>query len=298
MSDLTLGIDLGGTHMRAAVVDEDGRLLAHRVEPTPHQIDSLDGLIQLSAEVIAKRSLSHAVVGVPGPVDYGRGRMLYAPNLGTGWLEHLTAGGLSQALGVPVWLANDADLAAVGEAGFGAGRNFEDFVYITVSTGVGAAAIMGHQLVHGLRSALEIGHTVVDWEAEARREASTVEELASGTAIAHQAVAIGLPADSAQVVALAHRGDIRAQQIVDRASAVAAVAVLNLCQLLAPQAVILGGGVGLSGTLTDPISDLLGRKVDGPLGRLPELLLADLGDDAALAGSAAWPRFFRVSSGR
>ena len=94
--------------------------------------------------------------------------------------------------GLSVSIANDADLAAVGEAWFGAGRDFADVAYLTVSTGIGAGIVTGGLLVHGGRSLAEVGHTVVDGEALADGRPATVEELGSGTALDRLAEEAGL----------------------------------------------------------------------------------------------------------
>ena len=110
--------------MRAALVDPDGRILLRRSVATPSEADVPASLIELIATVAGERghgAASHAVVGLPGAVDYAAGRLLWAPHLPEQWTDLLSADALTAHLGMPVCIANDADLAAVGESSFGAG---------------------------------------------------------------------------------------------------------------------------------------------------------------------------------
>src|SRR5579859_2111317 len=145
---LTLAVDLGGTNLRAALVDAEGRIQARHQRPTPHDASAPEALLELVREV-GGGGCQLAVIGVPGRVDYSAGRLEYAPNLHPAWTELLAAEPLAAHLGLPVRVANDADLAAVGETCFGAAAGRSDVVYMTVSTGVGAGVLLGGRLVHG-----------------------------------------------------------------------------------------------------------------------------------------------------
>lgn len=291
-NDELLVIDLGGTSMRAAMVDADGARRSRTVRPTPESADTKP-LIELAEEVADGQCPVRAVVGVPGRVDYGAGQLEWAPNLPPGWAQELREDVLSEALGLEVALANDADLAAVGESWFGAGRDHGDVVYVTISTGIGAGVVHGGRLLHGRRSLAEIGHTVLDRGAAGVGRPATVEELGSGTAIGRLAGDVGLPTDGVDVVARWRSGDPAATAVWEEVLEVAGLVAVNLAQLFVPDVVVVGGGVGLVGEA------VLGRMREvlaalGPLG-LPEpiaVVNAELGDDAGLVGGAAWHRSF------
>ena len=136
----TLTVDLGGTHMRCARVGPDGTITDREVRATPHDGTGTDALVELIRAVAASAPCEGAVIGVPGRVDYHSGRLEYAPNLPPGWIGGLTEAALGATVGLRVALANDADLAAVGEAYFGAGRDHADVAYVTLSTGGRARA--------------------------------------------------------------------------------------------------------------------------------------------------------------
>lgn len=289
MAEHVLAVDLGGTRMRAAAVDADGGVVRRCAQPTPRNGECPDAVVDLAAEVLGAQPVGRAVVGVPGTVNYRDGRLEHAPNLPPHWPAGLDETLLAQRLGVPVDLANDADVAAVGEAYAGAGRGFDDVVYLTVSTGVGAGVLLERRLVHGRRSLAEVGHTVVDRDAARRGEPASLEDLGSGTALERAAGAAGLPADGRKVTELAATGDATAQRVWDELASVVAVGVANLAYLFAPDVVVLGGGVGRAGeVLLDPLRRHLDRH--GPPGRDEriELRTAELGDDAGLVGAAAW----------
>jgi glucokinase len=164
----------GDWRLRVAVVGPDGSIVSREVIATLK--DDPDALARTMRSVLerAGRPIAGAVVGVPGPVDYSRGEVLKLPNL-PAWEGSTSAGRLSADLGISVLLANDADLAALGEHRYGAGRGSEDMLYVTSSTGVGAGVIIGGRLLHGRLSLAEAGHTIID-----RATGGTLEGLGSG----------------------------------------------------------------------------------------------------------------------
>lgn len=138
--------DLGGTRLRVAVVDASGSLAAKEVIATPE--GDPGALVGAMRQVLDKTGshVAGAVVGVPGPVDYVTGEVLTLPNL-PAWEGTLRASRLAEELAMPVRVANDADLAALGEHRFGAGRDTEDMLYVTSSTGVGAGVIIAERML-------------------------------------------------------------------------------------------------------------------------------------------------------
>lgn len=289
MKSVTLAVDLGGTRMRAAIVESGGGIGARTVMPTPRDQPCAHALYQLMGELSARASgdVGSVVVGVPGRVDYTAGRLEHAPNLPPGWLDDLNEESLGASIGCPVALANDGDMAAVGEALFGAGRDFVDVVYVTFSTGVGAGVVLGGCLVRGRRSLAEIGHTVLLTRDDG--QVSTVEDLASGTALGRAAHEAGIAVDGGELVALVGAGMPKAVEVFGRVADAIALTVVNLAQLFSPDVVIIGGGLGRNLDLLGPvIRAALDRS--GPRG-LPnpiEIAQAALGDDSGLVGAAGW----------
>ena len=277
-SNSILACDVGGTRLRVAVVDPDGTVGSKRAMPTPG--NDPDALARIMREVVHKvgRSIAGAVVGLPGPVNYLRGEVLRLPNL-PDWAGHLSADSLGEELGIPVLLANDADLAALGEHRFGAGLGYRDMVYVTVSTGVGAGVILGDRLVHGELSLAEVGHTIID-----RATHGTVESLGSGTALARLA-----GEDAASVEARARGGDSDALQYFATVAGDLAIGVFNLVHLFSPEVVVVGGGMSQAGDLLlAPIRRVLDEcGADCPSSRV-EVVRAKGGDDVGLRGATVF----------
>lgn len=285
---LTLAVDIGGTNLRSAVVDDDGNILDRAHAATPRQAPDTSVVLALSLPLRDAHPVDRAVVALPGRVDHEDGTLLHGPNLPAGWVPQLTRAALEAAFELPVAWANDADVAAIGEARFGAGRGHDDLVYVTVSTGVGAGIVVGGRLILPRHSAGEVGHSVVDRALAAAGPDGTVEGLGSGTAIAVGARTAGLDAVGAGIVTRVGAGDETARRVWDDAMFAVGLGVVNLAHLAGPTLVVVGGGVGRNGDLvTAPIQATLDRL--GPAGPRIPVVTAELGDDSGLVGAAAWP---------
>lgn len=290
MSGPVLAADLGGTQMRVALVDAQGNLLVRQSAATPAQGDvpaALIGLISTAARDRTFGDVSYAIVGLPGAVDYEAGHLLWAPNLPDQWPKRLSRDELESDLALRTYVANDADLAAVGEARYGAGAGSHDVAYLTISTGIGAGIVHSGRLVRGIRSLAEIGHTVIDWRAWLDGRPSTLEELASGTGISRLGREAGLGDVSARdVLAAARDGNPTAVAIRDEAIAACAVGVANLVMAFFPTTIVVGGGMGLREEFFEPLRELVLGRHEYP--SKPVIVRAALGDDAALVGAAGW----------
>ena len=272
-----LACDVGGTRLRVARVDPDGTVHDKHVIPTPP--DDPSALARVLAEAIDGPGGPPAavVIGIPGPVDYSAGVPLMLPNL-PDWEGHVQASRLEAELGLPVVLANDADLAALGEYAYGAGRDSIDMVYVTVSTGVGAGVVLGGKLVRGRLSLAEIGHTIID-----RRSRETVETLGSGTALGRLS-----GEDGASVAARAARGDPETARQFREVAENLAVGVFNLAHLFSPDMAVIGGGMSQAGDLLlDPVRDAFNACQPGCPAAGVTVVRAEGGDDAGLKGAAA-----------
>ncbi len=294
MSDspaLVLAADIGGTHMRAALVDGRGDVLIHRTVPTPAHDDAPGALVDLIRAVkdsCGQVAPCHAVVGLPGAVDYDAGRLLWAPHLPETWPELLSGGALANQLGLPVFIANDADLAAVGEATFGAGVGSSDVAYLTISTGIGAGIMCRGRLLRGHRSLAEVGHTVVDWQEWCAGRPSTLEQLGSGSGMAREAAASGLgDLDARAIFDMASRGDRRARDIWSRAISACAVGVCNLVMTFSPSTVVIGGGIGRQRKFFTAVRKTVISRPQHQPDDL-SIVTSALGDEAGLAGAAGW----------
>ena len=160
----TLGLDLGGTKIAAAVV-EDGTILSKtRVDTPQGGFDSvIDALEHCARTLLAEHNDIEAVgVGSPGPLDIKKGVVLFAPNI-TGMVDAPVVAELSTRLGKRVFIENDANAAGYAEHLFGAARDLENSIYVTISTGVGGGIFVGDRVIHGAFGAAgEVGHMTLD----------------------------------------------------------------------------------------------------------------------------------------
>ncbi len=306
---LAVAVDLGGTRFRVGLVGRQGDLIAHTVYPT----DAAAGPDVILARIadailhaIASAPAGARPVGVgivaPGPVDPWRGVIYQAPNL-PGWEDLPLADRLAALCHLPVRAGNDANLAALGEHRFGAGRGVSHMIYFTVSTGVGGGIIVDDHLLLGARGvAGEPGHMTI--ELHGRRcncgNYGCLETLASGTAIAREAaeaLAAGRPSvlggpgatpTAAEVNAAAEAGDPLAVELMETAARAMGVGVVNLLHLFDPRMVVIGGGVSRSGERWWRAlrAEVERRAMPIYLQGL-QIVPAALRDDAGLYGAAA-----------
>jgi glucokinase len=298
-------LDIGGTTLRVACYPPDS-LTPTNVQKTstqPAGPETLPRLIKLVRSIWpAGQTVAGVGVAVPGPVDPFTGVVLRAPSL-PGWENLHLREILGQALQVPVYVGNDANVAALGEWVYGAGQGHQDLIYMTISTGIGGGIIVNGQLLLGACGlAGELGHVTVLAEGPicscGRR--GHLEALASGPSIAswvNQQLQSGAASDliqgvhlsAKQIAVAAVAGDRLAQAAFERAGAYLGEALANFINIFNPSAVILGGGVSQSGELLlDPIRKVLQRQVFSHhyLDKL-KLTTAALGDEAGLLGALA-----------
>lgn len=263
-----VGIDLGGTKIRAIVTDRDGEILGEDTRPT----DADDGQAAVIGRLVASAQAAIAAsqvpassivaVGVtaPGTVDFDAGILHQPPNL-PGWDAVPLAELLRARLELPVFLENDANAAAYGEWRYGAGMGLRHMIYLTVSTGIGGGLILNGALYRGADGAAgEIGHMTVDETGPPHNcgMVGCLEVMASGTAIARMAAEVveagRSPAlarlattegelTAAQVDEAADAGDRAAIEILERAAHYLGVGLANCINIFNPEAIVIGGGV-------------------------------------------------------
>lgn len=300
-----LAFDVGGTDMKAALLDEQGRMLESRRVPTP--LDGqrtgdrvVDEVARLAAELAsAHPDVRPAAAGllVPGHVDDVRGIGVFAENLG--WREFPFRDRAESALGVPVGFGHDVRGAGEAEHRMGAARGFDDVVVVTIGTGIAAAVFVDGRLYTGGGLAGEIGHDrVAEGPICACGGRGCLEAVASAAAIARRySLRTGRPiAGAKEVLELMRAGDANAA--ADWASALDALALgfSHVVALLAPQAIVIGGGLSEAG---DELLQPLRERLDGILTfhRRPQLIKASIGADAGLFGSALAARDALAAAG-
>ena len=305
-----LGVDVGGTNLKAGLVDAEGRILAARKRPLgvfrgPEAFAAeLADLAREAAEAggADPAALEYVGIGIPGAV--AGGQVLYTCNIPMKDvpLERY----FRRRLDVPVLLGNDADCAAVGEYLCGAGRGTRNFAVVTLGTGVGGGFILNGKLYSGSGMAGEVGHMVICRDGapcgcgrrgcwEAYSSATGLIRLTREAMAAHpDSLLHALAAENGGVEGrtafqAAQAGDPAAVELCRTYVGYLAAGVTNLVNILQPEALALGGGVADAppALLLDPLREIVERECyPRHAGRAPRVVKAELGNDAGIIGAA------------
>jgi glucokinase len=302
-----IGVDLGGTKMAVGVVDSEQQIHFQGKEPSIGL--SEDELVEdLARELQEARAARPDVVaaglGIPATIDHARGLAIHAVNLTITDVPIRDV--MKERLGLPVFVDNDANVAALAEHLYGAGRGADDVVMLTVGTGIGGGLVLGGEVYRGSTgAAAELGHIVIVEDGLPCQgncpNHGCVETYASGTAIAREgraaaerepdsalgkALAQG-PIVGKTVTQLAIRGDALAAEVVANAGRHLGVALASLANIFDPDVFVIGGGVSAVGELLlEPARHELRARALPPQNKTP-VKLAELGPDAGMIGAAA-----------
>jgi len=317
MAEYVVGVDFGGTHLRAALIDREGTILKRIKCKTMAHLGA-DVVFDRIAEAVRdtadglKEGDSLVGVGViaPGPLDPFKGIVFYAPNLK--WKNVPLVDELEARLGYPVFAGNDANLAALAEHRYGAGKGLTDLIYITVSTGIGGGVIINNEMLLGSNGqAAEVGHMQIMPEGPlcGCGQRGCVESVASGTnigRIANERLRNGVESvlgshegeiTAKEVVQAAQQGDRLALELLNQAGSYIGLALTNLVHIFNPQRFVFGGGVSNAGDLLfEPIRHALKRRTIPSYHGTFDIVPTELGDNVGLLGAAALA-FARVDAG-
>lgn len=289
-----LAFDVGGTDTKAALVDGTGRIVALRRRRTPHDgAGTADAVIAAVGEFAREFRRDHPDVHpraagllVPGHVDDAAGVGVFSENLD--WRDFPFRSRAEEELGLPVLFSHDVRGAGEAEHRLGAAAPFDDVVVMAIGTGIAAAVFVGGRLVTAGGMAGEVGHSrVADGPLCTCGGVGCLEAIASAAAIARLYTArTGTPVSgSKEVLDRAQAGDADAAAVWEGALDALALSLSHTVALLAPQAVVIGGGLSQAGpALFEPLA----RKLDAILTfhRRPLLLPASIGEDAGVIGAA------------
>jgi len=306
----SVGVDLGGTNIRAAVFDDGMEILGRSEMPTRAQEAADDVIRRIAACVrealdrssVAAEEVGGVGIGAAGLTDWRTGVVVLASNLG--WRNVPLKERLEQELdGLRVEVDKDTNAAALAEARLGTGREFGHFLYVTAGTGIGGGLILDGALYRGATGgAGDIGHVVVDpggplcgcgghgcvevFSSGAGMVNRAREMLADGAQAASSSMAVeGLTTET--IFGSAEEGDAVAAQVVETAGRALGLALADYVNLNNPEAIVLGGGVVRAGRVyTDPVERELRRRALPALGEVVKLVPPGLGDDVGVVGAA------------
>ncbi|WP_419874509.1 ROK family protein [Candidatus Pristimantibacillus sp. PTI5] len=288
---IAIGIDIGGTKIAFGFVDEQGVVIAKgslqtdlSVEPAEMLARVADAVKQLAEQNgLALASLKGVGVGAPGPLNTQKGELTCPPNLKS-WWGFPVVDELKQHLPLPIKMENDATAAALAEKWVGAAKDSDHFIFITISTGIGAGIFMHGKLLTGSTgNAGDAGFMLVD------QAGTPWEVVASGTAVARQATELlGREVTSKEAFELAAQGDPQMSELVNRVFTSIGMGCVSLINILDPNKIVIGGGVSQVGEpLFAAVRDYVSKHALNPSGREAAIVPALLQQDAGLIGAAA-----------
>jgi glucokinase len=313
----TIGCDLGGTNLRAALVDPETGEVSHlKSIPTMAReghvavMERMGLLFEaiLIAAGVRSGEIDAIGIGVPGELDLERGETIFLPNLPGTWPHVPLAETISNMTKLPVYLLNDVRAITYGEWKFGAGRGVDTIACFAIGTGIGGGLVINGKLHLGIGgTAGELGHLTIDFNGPlcGCGNHGCVEAYASGPAIAAmglKAVTQGLTTSigtlagydlnriTPELIAkAAHEGDAIARDIYEQAGLALGIAAANVCISIGPRRIVIGGGVVRAGDLLlDPIRRTLKERVFlMPVDQV-QVVPAELGDNAGVIGVALW----------
>lgn len=303
-----IGIDLGGTKISGAVADFDGNIVSQYTIPTKAEEGEeavLQRIILVIEKVIeeskvAKDKIVTIGIGSPGPLDAKEGKIITTPNLP--FRNFNLVKPLKDKFNIHVYLDNDANVAAMGEYIFGAGKGTSNMIFVTVSTGIGGGAILNGKIYRGNTSnALEIGHMTLEKDGPRCNcgNYGCAEALASGTAIgrlAKEEIAKGVKTSlttyenvtSYEVFKEAEKGDAVAKAVLDKALNYLGICIANIIVSFDPEMVIIGGGVSKGGDIVfKKVQEVVNKRCFKSMAESTKIVPAGLGTNAGLMGAVA-----------
>ncbi len=317
-----IGCDLGGTNLRAAIVDvETGEVLHQMSIPTLAR-EGHDAVMKRMADLFSqvirsagmqKNEIGGIGIGVPGVLDLEKGETLFLPNLPGTWPHVPLRDTITHLTGLQTALLNDVRSITNGEWRFGAGRGVDTVAVFAIGTGIGGGLVINGQLHLGIGgTGGELGHTMIDFNGPrcGCGNDGCLEAYASGPAIAAmgmKAVAQGLTTHIGElceydlnritpelIAKAAQAGDELARDIYEKAGFYIGIAAANMCASIGPRRIIIGGGVAQAGELLlDPIRRTIRARVHIMPVEQVEVVPSQLGDNAGVVGVACWAAFLR-----
>lgn len=312
MASYIISVDIGGTQIRAALSDREGNIIHRVAYPTLAEEgpEPVMGRIKEAIRQAAGQQLGEVqTIGIAtaGPLDPWEGVIIKAPNL-PGWHQVPLKAIIEEEFGLPTYVGNDANLAALAEQRFGAGKGTQDLIYITHSTGIGGGIIVDGRMLLGSKGlGAEVGHITLDIDGPrcGCGNIGCLEAMAAGPAIARnavQAIEAGretlildlVDGDLSRISAkevneAAQQGDSLAMELIRQAGELLGIGLVSLIHLFNPEIIVIGGGVSKAGDLLfEPVRETVrARCMAKAYWRDTPIVPAALGDDVGLMGGIA-----------
>lgn len=311
MGKLLCGIDLGGTKINTGLVNKKGEVVSNIIVDTLAQEGQerviarmMDTVRHVMKEAgISCDDLEGIGIGVPGLIDSWEGLVIEAANL-PGWENVPIVDLFAREFNIPILLENDANAAAMGEYLFGSGRGNEDFVYVTISTGIGGGAILDGRLYSGSNSnATEIGHSMINFDGPRCKcgNSGCFEAYASGTSLARFAterieageetiikrLAVDGLVKAEHVFEANELGDVVAEKLIQDEAYYIGIGLANILAFYNPEKISIGGGVSSQWhILEERVKQVVAERALKPNAKICKIVKAELGKNVGLLGAA------------
>ncbi len=311
MKKYRIGVDVGGTNVKLALVDLNGKIVYSNTTPTradlgyEHSIGNIQNAIEeLMKETNTSKDTIEAIgFGFPGQIDYKEGIVRHLPNM-PGWTEIPVAKIMEEKFQITTKLDNDVRVATLGELKYGAGRGTENLICITVGTGIGSGLVFNGKLIRGAKNAAgEIGHikmTMGEGPICGCGDFGCFEAYASGPAIVAEAKEYMKGGKSSKFKELATeelspyiiaqaaiQGDAVARRIYTKMGEIIGLGLTSVINLLNPEKVIIGGGIADAGDiLFKPIKETILKRGMPIQASSVEIVHAELGNNAGVIGAS------------
>lgn len=306
-----IGVDVGGTNVKIALVDKKGNIVYSNTVPTMAEMGyeyTISNIKQAILDLMKETKTSKEVIegigfGFPGQVDCDRGIVRLAPNI-PGWVDVPIASIIEEEFGITTKIDNDVRCAALGELNFGAGKGCQNLICITVGTGIGSGLVVNGKLVRGANNAAgEIGHIKLKMQGGpicGCGDTGCMEAFASGPAIVAMAEEYIMGGKSTKfrelanpditpyvVAEAAKQGDAVAKRIYETIGEYIGIGMSGVVNLLNPEKIVIGGGVADAGALLlDPIKRTLKQRSMPIQAESVEVVPAELGNTAGVIGAS------------
>lgn len=308
MHKYIIGIDLGGTNLKAGIVDRSGNILHRFSIKTNASAESCvisQQICELIAEIIKNARIEKSEIigiglGSPGLIDKKGETILFSPNLPK-WRNIPIKNNISEKFGLPCVLENDANAAAWGEKWIGAGKNANSLVMLTLGTGIGGGIIIDNKLWRGMNNvAAEIGHMSIQTDGPQCNcgNYGCIEVYASATGMARRfrellesGKASSLKKEdeitAKRINEAAVQGDEAALSIIEETGFYLGIAIVNIIHILNPEVVVLAGGlIGAGELLMNPIKQIIEKRALKASYKDTKIVFSRLGTDAGIIGAA------------
>jgi len=300
MKKYAVGIDIGGTKVAIGIVDQQGEVVNQTVLPTDLSITAIEMLDKIIASTkqlitnlgISEENIAGIGIGAPGPIDTNAGKIVAPPNLpnwhGVELVEYVQA----SFPNTKIIFENDATAATMAEKWVGAAQESDHFIYLTISTGIGAGLYANKKLISGYTgNAGDVGHMVIDPNENlcSCGGRGCFESLVSGTAIARRAsILLNKQLTTKDVFDLYQKQDNDIVPFIEKTFKYLGIATVNLINMFDPQKIVIGGGVSQVGEpLFNAVKQYVQKNALNPAGRNTEIVPAQLNRNVGVIGAAS-----------